>query len=497
MRMRSFILCTILAGVILVLAPQMALTQDEMPTCEPLVEQAFTQLEENCAGLDASSACYASSSATVTGGADGTFNQPGDRTSLSEIESIQTGALNPEQEQWGIAVMNVQANVPTALGNEGVKFLLLGDVEVENAVAPENVMQPGEPMTVTTLVGSNLRSGPSTNATVLNSVPAGTELQADGLNRDGQWLRVFHDGAMAWVSRSVVGSSDPLETLPVWGGDSRTLMQDFYFSTGSGLADCTGALPALLIIQGPQGVPVSLTINGVDMRLDSTIALWVQDGEMHLMVLQGAAQVGTLSIPQGFTAKAPLSEDGHSVTGAWENLRAMSPGERTVLTPLQNLPADSLNNQIEIPTEQDIQATLAALNASSVGEARTGPASGRADCSRFRVTSPLDGLSIGTTTFYWDAALGADNYQINIFDASGSQVGTFQTNSANTALSVDTSGGSIGGGFNFSWEVQALVNNQVACTTSRVTVLREAGTTRVERGGGGNDNPGSGGGWSP
>jgi len=495
--MRSFTLWLILFGVVLVLAPQMALTQDATPACEPVIEQAFTQLDQNCAGLDASSACYAATNVTVTGGADGTFSQPGDRTSLSDIQSIQTGGLDPAQNELGIALMNVQANVPAALGSEGVKFLLLGDVQVENAVAPEDVMQPGEPVTVTTLVGSNLRSAPSTDATVLKSVPAGTELQADGVNRDGQWLRVFHDGDIAWVSRSVVGTNGSLENLPTWGGSSRTLMQDFYFTTGSGLADCTGAVPSLLIIQGPEGIPVSLTVNGVDMRIDSTIALWVQDGEMHLMVLQGAAQVGTLSIPQGFTAKAPLSDDGHSITGAWENLRAMTPGERTILTPLQNLPADTLNSQIEIPTEQDIQATLAALNASSVGEARTGPASGRADCSRFRVTSPLDGLSIGTTTFYWDAALGADNYQVNIFDASGAQVGSFQTNSANTALSVDTSGGSIGGGFNFSWEVQALVNNQVACTTSRVTVLREAGTTTVGSGGGNEDNPGSGGGWSP
>jgi hypothetical protein len=345
---------------------------------------------------------------------------------------------------------------------------------------------------VTTLVGANLRSSASTDAQVIASVPAGTQLQADGLSRDEQWLRVFQDGAIAWVSRSVV-AGEGLDTLPVWGGDSRTTMQDFVFRTGNGLPECEGALPALLVIQGPQDIPVSLRINGVDIRIDSTIALWITpDNEMSLMVLEGSVQLGPLSVPEGFTAKAPLSEDGRTVNGAWENLRAMTPGERAILMPLENIPAEPLNTNINIPTEQDVQETLAALSASNIGGARVG--TGAADCDLFRPTSPLGGIAFGTTTFYWDAAQGADNYRINIYDNTGAQVGSFMTNSPNTAFSLDTSAGAIGNGFDFSWEVEALVNNQVACTSSRVAVLRESGTTTVGTGGGDTDSPGTGGG---
>jgi hypothetical protein len=483
----------ILFGVGLLLAPQVGLTQEESLSCTPLIEQGFAQLQANCAGLENGSACFAFNTVNATG--DGAFNEPGDRSDLSAIQAVQTAALDPALEQWGIAVMNVQANVPTALDGQGVRFLMLGDVQVENAVAPENALQVSEPITVTVLVGANLRSGPSTNAQVLASAPAGTELQADGLSRDEQWLRVFHEGKIAWVSRSVLAINDPLDNLPVWGGDGRTLMQDFFFSTGNGLAQCEGALPALLIIQGPENIPVSLRINGEDIRLDSTMALWITpDNEMRVMVLEGAAQIGNLSIPAGFTAKALLSEDGHSVSGPWENMRAMTPDERAILTPLENLPVESLNNNISIPTEGAIQEMLAALSASNIGEARAGTASGDADCSRFRPTSPLGGLAFGPTTFYWDAALGADNYRINIYNESGTQVGTFVTNSANTAISVDTSAATIGDGLNFTWEVVALVNNQVACTSSQVVVLREAGASTVGSGGGDGDDDGGGGG---
>jgi hypothetical protein len=484
----------ILLGAALLLAPQLALTQDEALSCTPIIEQGFQELQANCAGLESGSACFAFNTVNATG--DGAFSQPGDISNLSSIQVVQTAALDPALEQWGIAALNVQANVPAALEDQGVRFLMLGDVEIENAVAPENALEVSEPILVTVLVGANLRTGPSTDAQVIDSAPAGTELQADGLSRDEQWLRVFHEGSIAWISRGVLAINDPLDSLPIWGGDSRTMMQDFFFRTGNGLAQCEGALPALLIIQGPQDIPVSLRINGVDIRLDSTMALWITpDNEMRVLVLEGAAQIGNLSIPAGFTAKAPLSDDGHSVTGAWENLRVMTPDERAILMPLESVPPESLNNPINIPTESQVQQTLAALSASNIGEARVGPASGNADCNRFRPTSPLGGFAFGTTTFYWDAALGADNYRINIYNGNGTQVGSFVTNSANTALSVDTSAAGIGDGLNFSWEVQALVNNQVACTSSSVAVLREAGTTTVGTGGGEPSNPGSGGGW--
>ncbi|MBZ0278671.1 MAG: hypothetical protein K8I60_21160, partial [Anaerolineae bacterium] len=228
----------------------------------------------------------------------------------------------------------------------------------------------------------------------------------------------------------------------------------------------------------------------------STIVVWVtENNELRVLVLSGGAQIGNLNIPAGFTVKAPLSEDGHSVVGAWENLRSLLPGERTALLALQHIPPELLSYTIQIPTEADIQTMLAALASGSVGQARTGPASGQATCDRFAPTSPLGGMRLGTETFFWDGAAGANNYRLLVYNGAGTVVGTFETGSENTALSIDTTG--FGDGADFSWEIEALVNNQVACTSARVNVLRDA-TAQVVGDGGGNtpppDNPGSGGG---
>ncbi|MCB9454013.1 MAG: SH3 domain-containing protein [Anaerolineaceae bacterium] len=478
--------------LLLILVPVVA-AQNDAASCVAFIDQALADLAQNCTGLGGETACYGAGTVTASGSAD--FSQPGDRTGLSGLESLQTAALDAASGQWGLAVMNVQANVPASVDGPAVTYFLVGDVTVENAVAPESAMHPGTPITVTTLVGSNIRLSASTDGTVLASAPPGTEMLADARTADSAWLRVLYEGRAAWVSTSLLALNDPVDSLPVVTRSSRTLMQNFFLRTGSGLADCEGAVPALLVLQAPENISVLVTVNGQEITLTGTTALWITEAnELRVMVLSGGAQIGNLNLPAGFTVKAPLSADGRSVAGAWENLRSMLAGERTALTALVHVSPDVLGSAIQIPSEADIQQMLAALASGSVGQATTGPASGLANCSRFAPTSPLGGMRLGTETFFWDGALGATNYRLTVYNGAGSPVGTFETGSDNTALSLDTAG--FGDGADFSWDVTALVNNQVACTTSRVSVLRDATSQLV--GGGGNtappDNPGSGGG---
>lgn len=480
---------------LLLIAVPVAMAQNEAASCIPLVDQALAELAQNCASLDGQTACYAAGSVTAAGSVVN-FSQPGDRAGLSGLDSLQTAALDVASAQWGVAALNVQANVPTSVDGLAVLYLLLGDVTLENAVAPESAVQPGEPITVTTLVGSNIRVSPSTDGTVLASAPPGTELLADARSADNSWVRILYEGRAAWVSTSLLAINDPLENLPAITRGSRTLMQDFFLHTASGLADCEGAVPALLVLQAPDLISVTVTANGQEITFTSTIVLWITEAnELRVLVLSGGAQVGNLNIPAGFTVKAPLSADGRSIAGAWENLRSMLAGERTALAALTEIAPELLNTAIQIPSEADIQATLAALAAGSVGQATSGPASGQANCSRFAPTSPLGGMRLGVETFYWDGALGATNYHLLVYNGAGSQVASFETGSDNTALSIDT--GSFGDGADFSWEVHALVGNQIACTSGRVGVLRDATAQLVGDGGGSTtppDNPGSGGG---
>lgn len=96
------------------------------------------------------------------------------------------------------------------------------------------------------------------------------------------------------------------------------------------------------------------------------------------------------------------------------------------------------------------------------------------DCSGFRATSPLDGLPYGSATFYWDPAPGVTGYRVNLYnldETGGALVGSFGVGDA-TSVTANLSIESVGYGFSFAWEVQALLNGQAVCTTPRVTVPR-------------------------
>ncbi|MBZ0288058.1 MAG: hypothetical protein K8I30_10625, partial [Anaerolineae bacterium] len=226
-----------------------------------------------------------------------------------------------------------------------------------------------------------------------------------------------------------------------------------------------------------------------------TLHVGGDDADMEVIVLGGGANVDGVSVPPGFTVTVPLSEDGRSSSGAATGLRPINEGERGFLTPLAGaISPDLLYTALSVPTQEDIAAILGQLNIASAGQTVSGPASGQADCGRFRPTSPLGGMPLGSTPFYWDAAQGATAYRINVYDASGALVSSIDAATASTTIQLDTS--TFGGGSNFSWNVEALVNGQVACSSGKVSVVRDAfGQVVSDGSGGGTQQQTCTGGW--
>jgi len=482
MRIRYVFPFLILLSVLLIVGA--ASTQDD-DACQALTEQVFAALAQNCSNLESNSICYGAGGVNaVFASGTNAIPQPADRAALSDLQIIQPEALNLAEGKLGAALLNLQANVPSAITEPAVTMLILGGIQVENGVAPDQALITVPPIEVTTLLASNLRSGPSTNANVITSAKSGTVLAADAVSGDQAWLRVLLDGTVAWVSRDLVATDGDLDTLPILSANSLSPMQKFTFTVVGDSAECGDN--GMIVIQGPENIPVDLNVNGAEIRLSSTLALRITaDNKLQVVVLSGAAYIGNLAIPAGFTVSAPLSSDGKNLAGAWENLQPLSSSQLEGLQFLTTLPAEGmLHYAISIPTQAEIQTTLASLRGGSTSVGTSGPAAGSANCSRFRPTSPLGGMPFGTTTFFWDAAPGSTTYRLRIFNEAGSVVGTFDTSTDNTALTIDTGSGSIGEGFNFSWEVDALVNGQVACTSGRTAVVRDFGQVNV----GGNNN---------
>jgi hypothetical protein len=478
MRSRYLVFTALLC--LLAFAPAIAQGQSN---CPALVEKALTDLTTNCSEMNRNSACYGFNrvDATFAEATDDTvFSTPADRARLAELQTIETTPLDTDASRWGIAVLNVQANVPNTLPGQAVTFMLLGDVKVDNAVAPDAAFEGVAPVTLTVLTSANVRSGPSVKANVVGSLPVNTELQSDGVSPDSAWLRVLFDGGPAWINRELVGSAADLTSLPVITEENRSPMQAFYFSTGTGSPVCNDAPPSALVVQGPDKVQVDITANGADITIGSTIVLWLlPDGKMQLAVLHGDAEVGGVTIPAGFMATLQLSDDGTEIVGGVENFGPMTPDILASLKPLENIEGDFLHYPIVIPTVEDIEATLQALaalrqtnNSSSTGGQPAGNTGnqGSAQCGGFAPTSPLGNMPFAGVTFYWDPAPGAVTYRMRLYDAGHTLMREFTTTDTNVSVDFVTStfGGSL-----FFWQVEALVDGVVVCSAPEITLMRE------------------------
>lgn len=503
--MRSRYSLFMLLGLLLALSPVVSALQDA--TCPDIVNRALNELGQNCDSLDRNNACYGYNRVNTTftePQADDFFSKTSDRSTLLLIDDIATAPLDETNDTWGMAVMKVQANVPNSLPGQAVTFVLMGDTQVRNDVAPADAFIPVDPVAVTTIGNANIRSGASTNANVIGSVPDGTDLQADGRSADSSWLRVLFKESPGWISTQLLDAAVDVAALPVITSETRTPMQAFQVTTGLNGANCNEA-PDVLLIQGPENIKVDLSINGADIRIGSTIviqsvqktfkellqdpALVKQFGSsltdkdvsddlmcnvIQLMVVDGGAELndGVVKLPTGFTADS-INCGGADRTTVftipWAGTRLLTPEELAYLKPLEGLPPNILNYPIRIPSLADIQAILEALGGGLVGGASSGPAAQQVDCSNFKPTSPLGQMPAGGVTYFWDAAPGATSYTVRVYDSGGSTVGEFSANAPQTSVSGTPSGtGSM------SWNVTAYVNGVVACTSGQAVVLRDA-----------------------
>ncbi len=255
------------------------ITAQDTSTCPGMIQQALETVGDNCGGLNRNSACYGYNSVMASFSQpqpEGYFTQPSDRAGLTDLEGITTSPIDQQLNQWGIALMSVQANLPDTLPGQSVVFMVMGGTQVENAVPPEDAFQTTGIVNVALQIGADLYFEPALSAQVVGNVPMGTALTADAVSEDGQWVRVVYQGTPGWVTRQVIGAEADLSTLSVIGANTRTPMQAFYFRTGIAGTECSEA-PTSLIVQGPQNLTVEINANGADIQLGSTIALSALD----------------------------------------------------------------------------------------------------------------------------------------------------------------------------------------------------------------------------
>ena len=500
--------------------------------CEEIAAQALLGISENCAELERNSLCYAHAQVEASFADDakaGHFTAPANRAPLSHLQQVRASAIDTEQRHWGLAIMNLQANLPQTRPGAGVIMLLAGDAGLDHELELAQIDEIREPLSAAALRSTTRFSQAAKIAAELGQLQRDEIALVDAKTRGGDWLRVVNDGTVSWVERDHLSPLQAMESLPIVDVAKPFAMQAFTFSSASGLADCEAAEP-LLAIQTAADVPANLTVNGVDIHVQSLVSFQ----QVHRNALSMTVHLGAVTTAFGNTVLAGNSVvgiladigNGKTVVLDWSGPTAVSEAElargHRLLEALNGLarangwteqdgkvPAgdrihvvtrgeslfalarrydvrvadilaandDLASSPLYVGTKLLIPNPGSGFGGSDAASSET-PATPLAtatesavvDCQDLRLTSPLEAAPGGMSHYYWDGIAAASGYQIKVYDhGSGSLLGSFQTGAGQT--SIRFSAGQLGVGGALQWEVIALAGSQPLCSTGKSAPL--------------------------
>jgi hypothetical protein len=439
----AFILRKGILGFLLAIL-SVAIVVAQGAACSDLVEMALASADANCGELGRNEVCYGYNNVQasfLSEVPDDFFDQVADKSPVADLASVQTLPMNTDTGQWGVAVMAIQAKLPNTLPGENIKFVLLGDVEVENAVAPENAFTPSEGVEISLAVDSaNLRSGAGLNFNVVGGVQRGESILADGVSDNGQWLRVIKDQRPAWLSLSVVVDFPEIGNLPVLNDEFMMPMQAFYLRTGITGQQCVEAPSDVLVVQGPENFTVQLNINGANVSLGSSGAFRTinENGEdfLELTVFDGVFTIDGTLVTAGQQTRVCLGdEESRGLDGAANDLVvSCAPSSPRYVQSfgtnwcnIESLPSGILNYPINVQCPGETPPPVATTVNSSILDGTVA-----VDCNSFAILT--GDIPATNFTLSWTPILGADSYEVAVFDNGGYQVSSSFTSGSSLPM---------------------------------------------------------------
>ncbi len=330
----NFVLMVVLMTAFAAWAPQNAVAQTGQgtpaATCAQLLSNVEQHLAGGCRSLDRDQVCYGNRTLKVeyTDSGTSTFAKEGDIAPLNTIKSITAGPLNPDQNEWGVAVLKVRAsNLAGTSAGQVVTFILYGDTTLSKPTA--SAAAPNAPP-ATTCGGTitrftYLRAKPGTYEQKVDQLPVNTVVTVTGRLADNSWFAAESQGKIGWLAAQTVKLDCDAASLAVDDPSAPWVMPGlsaFYFTTGVGSqASCTDIPPSGMLVQSPGGRKVTFKANGADITMGSTIILRAtQNKSMTISVVEGqvTAVIGgsRQTFGAGQEATIPLTGvDGLEATG--------------------------------------------------------------------------------------------------------------------------------------------------------------------------------------
>ena len=133
MRLFRLVLLMLIIGLVALPAVSLPVAQTDPAQCTTLVERAVQTVGTACDGLARNQACYGNQLIDVEFQPDQSlvFANAGDVVDLGAIQRISTTPFQNDTNQWGIALLKAQANLPDNLPGQNVTFLLFGDATLD------------------------------------------------------------------------------------------------------------------------------------------------------------------------------------------------------------------------------------------------------------------------------------------------------------------------------------------------------------------------------
>jgi hypothetical protein len=206
---------------------QIATAQDD-DICSTIVQVALDITRETCdPSTGHNQACYGNATVRAeaqAGVSELVFEQPGDIVDVEAIRTLQLSSMNRDANEWGMAYLRVQANLPDDSA-ESVTLLLFGAVTIENAVEP---LPDPTTLEITATGNINVRGGASTSDDVVGNLTTGQTVVADGRLADSSWLRIkLDEGGSGWVFTQLMTVDGDIETLDIVEDGSVAIEPEF------------------------------------------------------------------------------------------------------------------------------------------------------------------------------------------------------------------------------------------------------------------------------
>lgn len=322
-----------IALVLLFICSGVGATLAQDRACSETVDMALLSIQQNCADLERNSLCYAHPLVDARFADEFTsadFSAPSQRASLFGLSGVRSGALDSELAHWGVALLHLGANLPATYTNMGIIVMLAGDSEVINQSDHDSVVQVAEPVSTAALVATTRFKKPGIIPEPVGSVAVDELMLVDAFDDSGDWLRVVNAGEISWVERQDLARLHAMDALPTIGIGATFPFKSMSISTSPEYPECDQAEP-MVAIQTAEDLPTSLTINGVDIHIDSMVTIQqVHRNALSLTVHRG--KVTTIfgqTVRQGESIIGILgqSADGSALVLDWSGALLASEAE--------------------------------------------------------------------------------------------------------------------------------------------------------------------------